>query len=213
MHRLTHSPRPALNAPVLVLNRLWQAIHICSVPRALGLVYRGRARVVREDDGAYEVFSFEEWCADTAGRHDNEPRLHSVTLCVRRPQVILLGTFDRLPRPEIRFSRHQVFVRDRFTCQYCRQRLDHALLNLDHVIPRHRGGETSWTNVVTSCHPCNHRKGNRTPEEAGMPLLRAPRKPRWHPFPELRHQPAVEPAWRHFLESTGWTPDALATHA
>jgi 5-methylcytosine-specific restriction endonuclease McrA len=96
--------------------------------------------------------------------------------------VILLQAYDHLPRARVRFSRLNIYARDRNTCQYCSRRPQRAELNLDHVIPRSRGGMTSWENVVCSCVPCNLRKGGRTPEEAHMKLHRLPARPRWTPF-------------------------------
>ena len=93
------------------------------------------------------------------------------------PEIIVLSMYDRLPKNEVKFTRHNVFVRDRLTCQYCGQSFEPRELNLDHVVPRDKGGNTIWENVVTSCIRCNSRKANKLPHEARMfPLnLRAPR--------------------------------------
>ncbi len=93
------------------------------------------------------------------------------------PRVIALREFDKLPARHVRFSRTHIFMRDQYTCQYCARELPKAQLNLDHVMPRSRGGKTSWDNVVTSCLTCNRIKGNRTPQEAQMPLRKKPKKP------------------------------------
>ncbi len=125
-------------------------------------------------------------------------------LRLRVPRIVLLTLYDRMPRKEVKFSRNNVFERDEHTCQYCRRRFDRKELNIDHVVPRHRGGATTWENVVCSCLPCNRSKGNRTPEEARMPLLRHPRRPRWRPFVEVQFRHSYENAWRHFLDSSRW---------
>ena len=93
------------------------------------------------------------------------------------PRVIVLLFFDRLPKKEVKFTRHNVFERDKNTCQYCGTIFDRNDLNLDHVVPRDRGGTTTWENVVCSCIPCNTRKGNRLPQEAQMSLIRKPKRP------------------------------------
>jgi 5-methylcytosine-specific restriction endonuclease McrA len=101
---------------------------------------------------------------------------------MRVPRVILLVAFDRVPKRHVRFSRFNIFARDRNTCQYCGHVFPRAELNLDHVVPRAHGGTSIWENVVCSCLPCNRRKGGRSPEEAGMGLLRKPFRPQWTPF-------------------------------
>jgi len=107
--------------------------------------------------------------------------IRTVTREFPAPAVVrLLGPY----RPHqyiVRFSREGVHVRDRYTCQYCGSRPSRRELTLDHVLPRHRGGPTSWENIVTACSPCNLRKGGRTPHEAGMPLYGEPYRPRWMP--------------------------------
>ena len=116
----------------------------------------------------------------------------------------MLGRFDRLPDKEVRFSRSNLFARDHHVCQYCRVRHERKDLNIDHVVPRHRGGKTVWTNVVCCCIACNRRKGNRTPEEARMPLLRQPKKPRWQPFLEIQFARNYDESWSRFLDMSSW---------
>ena len=159
----------ALTQPVLVLNRLWQAVNVCSAERALALLYTGHAQVVYEDAGAFNTFSFTEWC-DFAEGHEGHEVVRTISLRIPIPRIILLLFFDRLPNKDVKFTRHNIFERDRNMCQYCGKRFDRKDLNIDHVVPRQRGGQTTWTNVVCSCVDCNRRKRNRTPEEAGMKL-------------------------------------------
>ena len=192
-----------LDRPVLVLNRLWQAVHVCTTRRAISLVCSGHAQVVDEQERGFHLYGFTDWCASSNGNSDDE-LIHSVQLRMRCPKIIVLAFFDRLPRKEVRFTRNNVFSRDKNTCQYCCRRLDRRYLNLDHVVPRHSGGQTGWTNVVCSCLDCNRAKGNRTPEEAGMGLMTEPRKPRWQPFLEVQFAKAYDPAWRHFLDVQSW---------
>ena len=104
--------------------------------------------------------------------------IQTVRLSLLIPKVLLLRAYDRLPIREMKFNRQNLFERDGFKCQYCNKIFQAQELNLDHVIPRDRGGQTSWENVVTSCIRCNSRKGNRLPHEAGMRLVRRPQKPR-----------------------------------
>lgn len=166
-----------LNTKVLVLNRSYLPIHITSVRRAFSLLYQGAARAVNEQ---YQTFDFNSWTELSVSVHDESIGL--VNRAIRVPRVILLLTYDRVPKRRVRFSRFNIYARDRNTCQYCGQRFPRAELNIDHVIPRSRGGLSTWENVVCSCHACNRRKGGRTPDEAGMKLLRRPRRPEWTPF-------------------------------
>lgn len=188
---------------VLVLNRLWQAINVCTAERALTLLYSGHAQVVCEDGGNFNTFSFSQWC-DFSDQYDGDEVVSTISFRIRIPRVILLLFFDRLPNKEVKFTRHNVFERDKNTCQYCGHKFDRKDLNIDHVVPRHRGGLTTWTNVVCSCVDCNRRKGSRSPEEARMHLIRKPKKPRWRPFVEVQFVKTADHSWRHFLDLAYW---------
>ena len=162
--------RNALNENVLVLNRLWQAINVCSVERAFTLLYMGHAEVVVEEGGNFQTFDFQEW-RDVTRDHAGEDVVRTISFNIRIPRVILLLFFDRLPHKEVKFTRHNIFERDRNTCQYCAKPFDRRELNLDHIIPRERGGTTTWENIVCACIPCNTRKANRTPTETEAPQV------------------------------------------
>jgi 5-methylcytosine-specific restriction endonuclease McrA len=166
-----------LNTKVLVLNRSYLPIHITSVRRAFVLLYQGLAQAVNEH---YQTFDFESWSELSISVHDDSVGL--VSRAIRVPRVILLLTYDRVPKRRVRFSRFNIYARDRNTCQYCGSQFSRSELNIDHVVPRSRNGLSTWENVVCSCHECNRRKGGRTPEEARMKLLRHPRRPEWTPF-------------------------------
>lgn len=166
-----------LNTKVLVLNRNFLPVHVTSVRRAFSLLYQGLAEAV---DDQYRTFDFDSWSALSSSVHDDTIGL--VDRIIRVPRVILLLTYDRIPKRQVRFNRFNVYARDRNTCQYCGHRLPRVELNLDHVIPRSQGGSSVWENIVCSCHACNRRKGGRTPKEAGMKLLHPPRRPEWTPF-------------------------------
>ncbi len=191
-----------MNRPVLVLNRLWQAINVCTARRAVALLCCGHAQVVDDEEGSFSTHGFEDWCG--VPPTNGEPMIHSVLLSIRCPNIIVLSFFDRLPRREVRFSRLHVFARDGHTCQYCRTRHERKGLTIDHVVPRHRGGKTIWTNVVCCCVPCNRHKGDRTPEQADMCLMAKPRKPRWQPFLETQFTKVYDESWHHFLDLSSW---------
>jgi len=166
-----------LNTKVLVLNRSYLPVHVTSVRRAFSLLYQGIAWAVDEQ---YRTFDFDSWAELAVSV--NHDRIGLVSKAVRVPRVILLIAYDRVPKRHVRFSRHNIYARDRNTCQYCGRQFPRCELNLDHVIPRSRGGVAVWENVVCSCLKCNRKKGGRTPEEAGMRLLKPPTRPRWTPF-------------------------------
>jgi 5-methylcytosine-specific restriction endonuclease McrA len=196
-----------LDTGVLVLNRVYQPVHITSVRRAFAMLYQGAARAI---DAQFQTFDFDSWSALSAAAH--EDAIGAVGRRIRVPRVIVLLAYDRMPRARVRFSRFNIYARDDNTCQYCGQRWARADLNLDHVIPRSRGGSTTWENVVCSCVPCNLRKGGRSPEEAGMRLLRAPARPRWTPMFRSATRRAFYREWRPFLslaDAAYWNAELL----
>jgi hypothetical protein len=194
-----------LDGGVLVLNRVYQPVHVTSVRRALSLLYQGIARAL---DAELRQLDFDSWRALAAA----EEAVGTVGGRIRIPRIIVLLACERLPRARIRFSRLNVYARDGDTCQYCGRRLRRSELNLDHVVPRSRGGGTTWENVVCSCVPCNLRKGGRTPEEAGMALRRPPSRPRWTPLFRGGARGALRAEWRPFLtlaDAAYWNAELL----
>jgi 5-methylcytosine-specific restriction endonuclease McrA len=130
-----------LQKPVLVLNASYEPINICAARRALVLVLKGIA----------------------AAEEHSSSAVHSARRSLRVPSVIRLLEYRRIPHQTRALSRKNILMRDRYTCQYCLKVLPAAELTLDHVIPRARAGESAWENLVACCHPCNNRKGSRTP--------------------------------------------------
>ena len=188
-----------LEQPVLVLNKLWQAVNICSTRRALSMLFEGNAQVVHSEEGNFNTFNFNEW-ADFSEREPELDCINGVSIKLRLPRVVLLMVYDRMPKKEVKFTRHNIFQRDKNTCQYCGEKFDCRDLNLDHVIPRQHNGPTSWENIVCSCIPCNSKKSNKTPAQAGMNLIRQPKKPHWHPFMQVRFSMQYHETWRQFLD-------------
>jgi 5-methylcytosine-specific restriction endonuclease McrA len=199
-----------LGQPVLVLNRLWQAVNVIGTQRAFILLARGHAAVVHHEaePDDFRVFSMMDWIDFSRA---NPPvseldAIHTVNRTIRLPRVILLTLFDRMPCKELKLTRNNVFERDKNRCQYCGGVFRREELNLDHVIPRHYGGRTTWENVVCSCIRCNTRKANRLPHEANMRLVRKAVKPKWRPIISmaLGRQAHHHPEWRHFLDVAYW---------
>ena len=183
-----------LSSAVLVLNRNLQPVHVTNARRAFTLLYAGAARAL---DRQFEMYDFESWAMLAAEEGDEVVR--TIDRVIRVPRVIALQLYDRLPRTRVRFSRYNIYARDGSTCQYCGVRFSRSELNLDHVVPRSKGGRTTWENVVCSCLPCNLHKGGRTPDGAGMKLLRAPVRPRWTPILRAPSGRVEHKEWRPFL--------------
>jgi 5-methylcytosine-specific restriction endonuclease McrA len=184
---------------VLVLNSLWQAVQVTTVRRAFRLFYAGRARAVTRD---FNTYDFDNWC-DLPPAADRQT-IQTPRRAIAIPRVIQLLHYDRVPRREVRFTRRNIFFRDRNRCQYCGRIHPQRQLNLDHVVPLSRGGTSTWDNVVCACVACNSRKGNRTPREAGMTLVRAPKRPAGHPILRSGWLGAHYEEWRTFLDVAYW---------
>jgi 5-methylcytosine-specific restriction endonuclease McrA len=186
---------------VLVLNRNWQAVNIVGVRRAFSLLCQDHARVINTSNGEFAPMDAAEWIAfsQEVELGPGVAFIHTVRLNILIPKVLLLRSFDRLPITEIKFNRENVFIRDNYTCQYTGKRCKASDLTLDHVIPRERGGRTSWENIVTCRREINSLKANRLPHEAGLQLVRKPVRPKWRPFSAVVASSGIEREWRHFL--------------
>jgi len=160
---------------VLVLNATYEPINVCTVRRAVVLLLKEKA----------EVIEHSEW------------ELRSTTRTLQRPVVIRLVTYVRVPRDTHRrkITRRAVVARDEWTCQYCGSRSN---LTVDHVVPKSKGGGSSWENIVASCAPCNRRKGDALPRQVGMRLLRQPRTPNPNVFIHVA-SPTIPSAWLQYL--------------
>lgn len=190
-----------LKRRILVLNRLWQPVNVIGPERAFSLLFQDHAKVINTVDESFQMMTGEEWIQFSIDNPSPNPEdsLHTIKLALRVPRVLLLRYYDRVPAQEVKFSRRAVFERDGYRCQYTGKRLPPSELNIDHVIPRDRGGKTTWENVVTSSISCNSRKANKLPHEAGLRLIRKPFKPKWRPFIASLLNRETDEAWHHFL--------------
>jgi 5-methylcytosine-specific restriction endonuclease McrA len=169
---------------VLVLNASFEPLNVCSVRRAHVLVFKGKAEVIEELDRP----------------------LTSATDTYPWPHVIRLVAYVRVPRAvQRKISRRALFARDGWRCVYCGS--TSGRLTLDHVVPRSRGGESVWENVVTSCATCNHKKGNRLLEESGLELQTKPRPPTPVLFIKIA-APRIPETWQPYLGSVAGSPAA-----
>lgn len=203
-----------LNGSVLVLNRFYMAVHVVSVRRALGLLYRALAEVINVEDGQYSNYDFEAWVEmsqfiyalkeEEASEDETEETverdwIRSVNFPIQVPRVIRLSFYDKVPKLTLRFNRRNLFGRDKNTCQYCGVVKPLAQLSFDHVIPTSRGGKTTWENVVCCCLKCNGKKGDKLPKEANMKLIKKPVRPRHNPLVSVRLNNPKYQMWRTFL--------------
>lgn len=163
-----------LQRPILLLNRYFSPVSVTTARRGLVLLFCGAAQALDERGDAHD---FGAWRRLPV--RDDDDRLPVVDGELRLPRVMHLLRYDRSPRVGVRLTRRNLLLRDGYQCQYCGRRPGVRDLNVDHVMPRSRGGHDSWDNLVISCRPCNLRKGKRTPAEAGMRLLSEPKKPYW----------------------------------
>jgi 5-methylcytosine-specific restriction endonuclease McrA len=165
-----------INYPVLVLNQSYEPLTVCRARRAVVLIFQGKAEMLENGVGA----------------------IHTISTTVELPSVIRLAQMVRRPRRQRKMTRYEIFNRDRYTCQYCGEQSRH--LTLDHVVPRFRGGQHTWENVVSACVACNRRKAGRTPKEANMKLVRRPGPPSGGPFFILPfHYLNKHDEWRKYL--------------
>jgi len=133
-----------------------------------------------------------------------EPRVVYTTRGpVRGPEVIRLPNYNDVPDMEIRLTRRNLLLRDGFTCQYCGKRVTINTFTVDHVMPRSKGGQGTWTNFAVACFPCNVKKRDRTPQEAGMRLLSKPGKPKWYPL-TMRFHHKMPVSWERFLPKSAF---------
>jgi 5-methylcytosine-specific restriction endonuclease McrA len=147
-----------MNSRVLVLNQDFSPLMVCSIQRAFILVYLNKSELIRPANGH---------------------KIHSVTRTFPMPSVIRLNRYVQAPYKGVTLTRQNIFKRDNFECQYCGTRRE---LTLDHVIPSSKGGQHTWVNLVAACKRCNAKKGDFTPEQAAMPLLKRPLKPSYSLF-------------------------------
>ena len=167
-----------MNGRVLVLNASYEPINVCSARRALVLMFKGVARAEELSDRV----------------------MHSPSLQVSVPSVIRLVEYIHIPFDRKSLSKKNILLRDHNTCQYCNRVTSGAELTIDHVVPKSRGGSSGWENLVACCKPCNNRKGDRTPDEARMRLLKRPQHFSSHVNRQIiRYLGRTDDVWRKYL--------------
>jgi hypothetical protein len=177
------------------------AYGVTTVQGALVAIWNGRAEAVNHaDDYSYETYSWEDWAKLRPA--DGDTLVRSGSAAFVAPQVVRMLDFKAMPKRGVTCSRINILKRDEWQCQYCSCRLSGETMHLDHVVPRSQGGITEWTNVVACCYPCNQKKRDRTPRQAGMPLLKKPVKPDW--TPDFAIHASKYRSWSKFLADAYW---------
>ena len=199
-----------LDSSVLVLNKMFMAVHVVGVRRAFGLLCKGQAEVVSVEDGQFLSYDFESWAELSAFRaanfrEEDDDWVRTPGLEIQAPRVIRLLDYDKVPRQTVKFNRRNIFARDNNQCQYCGRKFVTSELSLDHVIPRSQGGGTTWENIVCACVNCNVRKGGRTPRQANMTLIRKPEKPKRSPALHAKLSQTKYRSWQSFLDNAYWS--------
>jgi 5-methylcytosine-specific restriction endonuclease McrA len=189
----------------LVLNRNFVAVDVASWERAISLLFQGHAQAVDSDLNTYD---FADW-VELSQMMKEHPLgfVNSPNLRIAIPEVIRLTQYDKLPKSDVVFTKRNLMEHYGHKCCYCGHKFKPKDLNFDHVIPRSKGGQTNWLNIVTSCFPCNSRKADKTPKEAGMRLLVQPSKPK-HQSP-IRRMIVQLPlktrqAWQKLIDRAYW---------
>lgn len=191
----------------LVLSKSFKPIDVIDYEKAFFLVCKEHAVIV---DSSYQTYDFLEWAELSKMMHDHpNGYVHTVNQRIAKPDVIRLTISDPRRSMDVKYNRENVYAHYRNTCSYCGHKFPTSELNLDHVIPQSRGGKKSWDNIVLSCVPCNSRKANKTPDEAGMKLLVTPKRPKFKgPTHSLFPEPSkIREPWQNFIDREYWTTE------
>jgi len=194
--------RSTITLPTLVLNKGWTPISIMPVKKAITKVMSDLARIVDPND--YQLYAFEDWMMLPVAEGDLFiPTSNSK---VRVPEIIVLQEYEKLPLREVKLTRRNLLIRDNYTCQYTGKRINMDTATMDHVVPRSRGGGSTWENLVMCCLDINSKKADRTPDEAGLKLLKKPERPKWSPvyarFARLASS-TIPSSWSKFIKFEG----------
>ena len=188
----------SLNRPVLVLNKMWIPIRVASVKRCLKLVFADKASLIDPDN--YSIYSWDEWAKLNSS--NDEYSISTTSGSIKIPEVIVLLKYDKVYTKDLRLTKRNIYIRDRYKCQYTGKQLNFNEANIDHIIPRARGGKNTWDNLVVCTKEINSIKGDKTPEEAGLKLIKKPVKPTLDgPHRLLDPKFKMPDSWNKFIKS------------
>ena len=182
-----------MNEKVMVLNKVWYPIRIVSLKRALKLIFAEKAFIVDID---FSTYSWEKW--ENISVNEDEIYIQTTRSKVKIPLVIVLKNYDKVCKRPLRLTKKNIFLRDGNTCQYSGKKVNMKDADIDHIIPKSRGGENNWNNMVVCCKEINRKKGNKTPEECGLKLIKTPTTPTQSRFLFLSGR-KIPDFWKNFL--------------
>ncbi len=185
----------ALNKQILVLNKMWMPIRIIPAYRALTLIFAGKASAI---DINYYAYNWKDWSERKISDNPYGTILTSSDV-VEIPEIIVLSRYDKVFRKDTRLTKRNIYIRDGYKCQYTGMRIKESEADIDHVIPRSKGGKNTWENMVVCMKDINRMKADRTPEQAGLMLIKKPSKPNADRLlidPKIR----VPDSWSKFIK-------------
>jgi len=209
-----------MNLSVLALNRSYAPVGIISLRKAFQKLVKGKAKVVHvTESGYYEDYDITSWAEISQlkkelGEELNgyEDWINANEAPIEAPRIIRYLDYNKVYSNKVRFSRKNVFLRDNYTCQYCGKTMPLSKLQLEHVVPKAQGGKTIWVNTVCSCQECNNKKRDRTPEQAGMKLIRKPFIPRFLPTSKVQRfawDKNRYGSWDNFVSNMYWNVELV----
>jgi hypothetical protein len=188
----------------LVLNKNWRPIGTVTLEDAISKVFSTyqdgtpKAHIIEPE--SYQTFTWSDWAKIQPSV--DEEKISTVNMAFRIPEIIVLSKYEKMPKPKVHFSRRTLYKRDKMQCQYCGCKPGSEELTIEHVVPRSKGGLTTWENCVLACVPCNRKKADKTPAQAGMKLLREPKKPDMNLYRFDVYKPVK--SWQAFLGEAYW---------
>jgi 5-methylcytosine-specific restriction endonuclease McrA len=163
-----------LNKRIMVLNKVWLPIRVVPAHRAITLLFAGKASAIDVND--WSVYNWENW-SERSVSEKPYGILYTSSCDIEVPEIIVLSTYDKVFRKNLRLTKRNIYIRDGYRCQYTGKKLKEVDADIDHVKPRSKGGTNSWDNMVVCTKDINRMKADRTPEQAGLKLIRKPKKP------------------------------------
>ena len=198
-----------LSIPTLVLNKQWDVVRVSTVEQAIVKACSGRAKLIAPE--SMYAYTWDDWLDNFSLPVGEAPEdwdfdfkmIKTPKLQVRAPRVMVFEGYKKYPKIKVRLSRKNVFIRDNFICLYSGKKLSFKDATIDHVIPVDQGGKTTWNNLVTCDKHVNVKKANKTPQEAGLKLIKEPKEPAWHPR-YSRYVNDCPEDWNKFIDKSSW---------
>ena len=184
---------------VLILNKSWMAINTSTVRHAISLIFAGQAKGILISDNKIHALGWDEW--KNVQPTETEASIGTVNQKIKLPSIVVMNFCDKIPKQAIKFTQNNLWERDNFTCQYTGKKVTRQTGNIDHIIPKSLGGRTSWENCVIACKEINAQKSDKTPEQAGLKLIRKPTRPKVMPVSFFIKNKENNLDWNCFLPS------------